>query len=153
MGLFTRKTKEEKQAEIEQYIEEGKKAMLDGTFRVEFVEYPDQDSYTNSTGTKILATAAFGLIGAAATAGSKKRDRQEYKPTIKLAEKGLVINKHHRIPWEDITDVGCEGTFAKINMGEYRIDFIFKTNSKKNAPLAKFFRDTIKERIPSDEGW
>lgn len=115
MALFKKKSKEEKDAEkLEKLLE---KNNLDNGLRCKII-LPQKELKieSHSAGTKILSTVCFGLVGAAATSGSKsKKQNKEIETTFRIAEKGVVFERASengtdiRISWDNIVNVNPIG--------------------------------------------
>ena len=141
MGLFRKtkpKTKEEKLEEYKNGI--GCKYVIG---EIIGNDYGD--------GTRMAATATFGLIGLAATSGMGLRERI-VRGKIRLAEKGVVLYSYGisdiRIPYSEI--VGIERPPMDV------CSIILSSGEKiKVAPFDVGIFDVIEERAcgQDEEGW
>lgn len=116
--LLKQKEKEEKELD-KQRIKNQKDSIFDFDYGIKCnVRMPPREVVTSSGGlTKGAATLGFGLVGMAATSGTKTKVKTEYKPNIRLAVKdqGLLLynaapdKSNVNIDWNMIADCEYKG--------------------------------------------
>lgn len=116
--LLKQKEKEEKELN-KQRIKNQKNCVFDFDYGIKCnVRMPPREVVSSSGGlTKGAATLGFGLVGMAATSGTKTKVKTEYKPNIRVAVKnqGLILYKaapdksNVNIDWNMIADCEYKG--------------------------------------------
>lgn len=116
--LLKQKEKEEKELN-KQRIKNQKNSVFDFDYGINCnVRMPPREVVSSHGGlTKGAATLGFGLVGMAATSGTKTKVKTEYKPNIRVAVKdqGLILYKaapdksNVNIDWNMIADCEYKG--------------------------------------------
>lgn len=124
---------------------------------VELVQMYIPKTGTNSTMTKIGATAVFGIVGLAATSGTKNKKQTFSKPIIRVCENGLECKNDKRgyrmrIPWEEISTIQLPPysslTIFDQNQNEIHFDDMSRDKLEE-------LKTIIESRVFSedDDGW
>lgn len=148
--LLKQREKEEKELN-KQRIKNQKDCIFDFDYGINCnVRMPPREVVSSSGGlTKGAATLGFGLVGMAATSGTKTKVKTEYKPNIRVAVKdqGLILYKaapdksNVNIDWNMIADCEYKGEkfvktedFNIIFVNGHRMGIVANTkHNKKDA--------------------
>lgn len=172
-GLWTRyKNKVQESLLNEEMLEYQRSSKYDKTlFHLEnsvkcTVKLPDYEIRGHSGKTKAIATLAGGIPGFALASGSKRK-RRKIKSSMRMAEKGIIIQNGEingadlRIPWDNIVNI--DGKINQLSLalsdgGKIDINLDYKfSNSIGSRNPAKYVVQIIQPKcqgtVIEDEGW